>query len=85
MSSVYPSETTLRIPRVGDIVLHHYFRDGALQPMAAIVTAVHEPSNPKSSISLTLFYPGRAPIAGGFDAVLFGDKPTDGQWSWRPE
>jgi hypothetical protein len=74
---------TVRCPIVGEIVLYHHFKDGRLSSQAAIVTAVHEPGVPSSSVSLTVFYPGMVPVADGFDAVPFDETPTDGRWSWR--
>jgi hypothetical protein len=71
-----------RLPRVGDIVLYGETHGNQRADLAAIVTAVEEPTNARSPVDLAVFRSG----LGGSDplqSVLHSDHPSPGTWYWR--
>ncbi len=71
-----------RIPRIGDIVLYYHFDAGRLLPLAALVAHVERAGDPRSSLFLTVFRPGRTPEPHN-SAIPFAEQPTSGYWGWR--
>jgi hypothetical protein len=71
-----------RVPRIGDMVLYHQLDAGRLLALAAVVTEVERPGEPRSDTYLTVFRPGRPPEPH-HSAIPFAAEPTNGYWSWR--
>ena len=71
-----------RVPRIGDIVLYHQFDASRLLALAALVTHVERPGEPRSAVYLTVFRPGRAPEPH-HSAIPFAAEAANGYWGWR--
>ncbi len=79
-----PDTSPDRVPQIGDIVRYYHADSGLLLELAAMVTRVERPDDPKSAVILTVFQPGRTPEPHQY-AIPYSEKPLSGYWSWRPD